>query len=144
MKMKKSFPNLMLVFLLAVVLGVCRIVKVCVPFWIVPELNIPNMVLLCGAALLLDYYWSRGTCPVNPWMPVLAALAFGILPLAAGFAVVKEALKLALLGAVVFTACAWIFDSMEDRLTSGPAAKAAPVLSVLVLYLAAQCFTGIL
>lgn len=75
---------------------------------------------------------------------MLAALAFGILPLAAGFAVVKEALKLALLGAVVFTACAWIFDSMEDRLTSGPAAKAAPVLSVLVLYLAAQCFTGIL
>lgn len=144
MKMKKSFPNLMLVILLAVVLAVCRIVKVCVPFWIVPELNIPNMVLLCGAALVLDYYWNRGTCPVNLWMPVLAALAFGMLPLAAGFAGVKEALKLALLGAVVFTACAWVFDSMEDRLTSGPAAKAAPVLSVLVLYLAAQCFTGIL
>jgi hypothetical protein len=32
---------------------------------------------------------------------------------------------------------------MEDRLSTGPAAKLAPILSALGLYLAAQCFMGI-
>ena len=50
---------------------------------------------------------------------------------------------LAILGAVVFTAVTWLFSSMMDRLSSGPAAKLAPVMSALGLYLAAQCFMGI-
>ena len=33
---------------------------------------------------------------------------------------------------------------MMERLSSGPVAKAAPVLSALGLYLAAQCFAGII
>jgi len=47
-------------------------------------------------------------------------------------------------GGVVFTVTAWLFTSIQDRLSSGPACKAAPVVSAFGLYLAAQAFTGIL
>jgi len=62
----------------------------------------------------------------------------------AGFVTLKDALLLAAVGGVVFTAIAWIFSSIQDRLSTGPAAKAAPVLSALGLYLAPQCFAGML
>lgn len=144
MKEKKSFPEITLAALLTVVFVICKLIRISSPFWVLPELNIPNMVLLCGLALLLDHLRTGKTSPVNIWMPILAAVIFGLLPFAAGFAQTDDLLKLAIVGAVVFTVCAWVYDSMQDRLASGPAAKAAPVLSVLVLYLAAQCFAGIL
>ena len=62
----------------------------------------------------------------------------------AGFATGMEAIKLAILGGVTFTAVTWLFSAMEDRLSSGPAAKAAPILSAAGLYLALQCLIGIL
>ena len=55
-----------------------------------------------------------------------------------------EAVKLGVIGGVVFTATAWLFTSVQDRLSSGPVCKAAPVVSAFGLYLAAQCFAGIL
>lgn len=51
---------------------------------------------------------------------------------------------LAAVGGVVFAVTAWLFASCQERISSGPAAKAAPVLSALCLYLASQCFAGIL
>jgi hypothetical protein len=57
---------------------------------------------------------------------------------------VLEALKLAGIGCVTFSATTWLFTSIQNRLASGPVAKAAPVLSALGLYLASQCFAGIL
>ena len=55
-----------------------------------------------------------------------------------------EALKLALAGGVIFTAITWLYTTILDSLSSGPVAKAAPVVSALGLYLAVQCFAGIL
>ena len=55
-----------------------------------------------------------------------------------------EALKLGVIGCAVFTLTTWLFSSIQDRLSSGPAAKAAPILSAVGLYLTAQCFMGIL
>ena len=51
---------------------------------------------------------------------------------------------LALVGGLVFWATAWLFETIQDRLSTGPVAKAAPALSVLGLYLAAQCFSGMI
>ena len=144
MKNRKSFPILSLVMVLTAALAVCRIIRTCVPFGVLPPLDIPNMVLLCGLALLLDHMRSGKTTVPNLWMTVWAALAFGLLPYAAGFVRTNEMLKIGITGGVVFPAAAWIYDSMADRLTTGPAAKAAPVLSVLGLYLAAQGFMGMI
>ena len=45
-------------------------------------------------------------------------------------------------GAVVFTATTWLFSSMQERISTGPQAKFAPVMSAVGLYLASQCFMG--
>ena len=144
MKNRTSLPTVWLTVVLAVVLVVCRIVSVMAPFALLPEVNIPNMVLVSCVALLIDHILSRKTAPMNVWMPVFGALAFALLPFAAGFAAAEELVKLAITGAVVFTACCWLYDSMAERIATGSAAKAAPVFSVLGLYLAAQCFSAII
>ena len=46
-------------------------------------------------------------------------------------------------GGIIFTALTWLYGSVTDRLSSGPAAKAAPIVSALGIYLAAQCMMGL-
>jgi hypothetical protein len=132
---------------LAVVLGGALLVAVLVrtfgPIIIIPPLNIPNMVLLSLVALLADHYLSGGAKRCYICIPVLSALTFGLLPFAACFVGVWDALKLGVVGGVVFTVVTVLFTSIQDRLSSGPDCKAAPVLSAFGLYLAAQCFMGI-
>ena len=134
--------------LLAVVLGGALLAAVLVrtfaPRIILPELDIPNMVLISLIALLADHYLAPGADRCYICIPVFSAVTFGLLPFAACFVGALEALKLAVLGGIVFTAVTWLFSSMTDRLSTGPAAKAAPVVSALGLYLAAQCLMGIL
>ena len=144
MKKRISAPTVLLVMVLFTAMAACRILKTAVPFGVLPELDIPNMVLICGVALLLEHLWSGRTVAADLWMPVLAALAFGLLPYTAGFARLNDIPKLGITGGVVFGLTAWIYDSMADRLTTGPSSKAAAVLSVLGLYLATQCFAGMI
>lgn len=144
MKDKKYFLNTILAVLLGVVLLVAVMVRTFGPIIIIPRLNIPTMVLLSLAALLSDHYLAPGAKRCYICIPVLAALTFGLLPFAACFVGIYDALKLGLVGGVVFTVVTLLFTSIQDRLSSGPACKAAPVLSALGLYLASQCFTGII
>lgn len=134
--------------LLAAVLGLALLAAVLVrafaPIIIIPQLNIPNMVLVSLVALLLDHYLAPGAKRCWICIPVLSVVTFGLLPWAACFVGVPEAVKLAVVGGIVFTATAWLFTSIQDRLSSGPACKAAPVVSAMGLYLAAQAFMGIL
>ena len=140
---KKTYTlNTLLAATLGAALLVCVIVRTFWPRMILPVLDIPNMVLVSLAALLLDHYLAPGADRCYICIPVFSAITFGLLPFAACFVGAGEAVKLALLGAVVFTAVTWIFSSMMDRLSSGPAAKLAPFMSALGLYLAVQCFMG--
>lgn len=133
--------------LLAGIFGVILLIAVCVrafaPRIILPELDVPNMVLISLIALLADHYIDRNADRCYICIPVFSAITFGLLPFAACFVGAPDALKLALTGAIVFTATTWLFTSMADRLSTGPAAKAAPIVSALGLYLAAQCLMGI-
>lgn len=144
MKNRMSFPIVSLAVVLVLALAVCRVVKAFVPFCILPQLNIPNIVLLCGVSLLLDHLLSKKAADFCFCMPILAAAAFALLPFAAGFAVAGELLKLALVGGVAYGLTAWVYHSIAERIATGPKAVAAPVLSILGLYLAAQCFQSIL
>ena len=56
----------------------------------------------------------------------------------------KKGGKLAILGGVVFTATTWLYTSLQDRLSTGPLAKLAPVFTALGPYLASQCFAGLI
>lgn len=144
MKNKTYFLSSMLAVVLGTALTVTVIVRTVAPAVIIPDLDIPNMVLLSLAALLLDHYLARGAKRCYICIPLFAAVCFGLLPYAAAFTTPVESLKLALVGACVFTVTTWVFTSMMDRISSGPKAKAAPIVSALGLWLAMQAFTAII
>lgn len=144
MKNNKYFLNTALAVVLGVALAVCVILRTFIPAIVLPQLSIPNMVLLSLLALYLDHFWIGDAKRSWICIPLISALTFGLLPYAASFVGVLEALKLAAVGGVTFTATTWLYTSILNRLASGPVAKAAPILSALGLYLASQCFAGIL
>ena len=102
------------------------------------------MVLLSLVALVLDHYIAPGAKRCYICIPVFAFITFGLLPLAAGYAGMMEALKLAVVGCVVFTVTTFLYTSIKERLAYGPATPLAPFMSAFGLYLAAQCFSGII
>ena len=144
MKNRAYFLNTILAVVLGIALLAILLVHTFLPQFILPKLSIPNLVVISLVALLLDYYLAKGAQRCYICIPVFAAIAFGLLPFAAGYIPAAEIWKLALAGAAVFTACTWLFTSICDRLSSGPACKAAPVISAIGLFFAAQCLTGII
>ena len=142
MNKKTYILNTLLAAALGLALLTCQLVRTFAPLVILPALDVPNLVLLSLVVLVLDHYLAPKADRCYICIPVFSALTFGLLPWAAGFATGAEALKLALLGGVAFTAITWLYTSIQDRLSSGPAAKAAPVLSALGLYLACQVLMG--
>ncbi len=133
---------------LAIVLGIACVIAVLVrtfnPAALIPGLDIPNMVAISLAALVADHYVAKNAKRCYICIPVFSAITFGLLPFCAGFASILEAVKLAILGGVVFTATTWIYTSLQDRLSTGPMAKLAPIFSAVGLYLAVQCFAGLI
>ena len=144
MKNKTYFLNTLLAVVLGLYLLVCVLVRTFAPAIILPKASIPNMVLLSLAALVLDHYVAPDAKRCYICIPLLSAVAFGLLPFAACFVGAGEALKLALVGGLVFTVTTWLFTTIQERLSSGPAAKASAFFSAVSLYMAAQCFMGIL
>ncbi len=142
---KKTYTlNTLLAAILGMILLVMVLVRTFAPRMILPAADIPNLVLVSLLALLADHYLAPGAKRCYICIPVFSAITFGLLPYAACLAGAGEALKLAVLGGVVFTAVTWLFSSMTDRISTGPAAKFAPFFSALGLYLASQCFMGML
>lgn len=134
--------------LLAVVVGIAMLAVMLVhtflPNIIIPKLGIPNLMLLSLIALVLDHYLAKSSDRCYICVAVFSAITFALLPWIAGYTPADQVLKTAVSGCVVFTAASWLFSTICDRLSSGPASKAAPVISAIGLYLAAQCFTNIL
>lgn len=144
MKNKTYILNTLLAAVLGVLLLGAVFVRAFAPAIIIPEWNIPSLVLVSLLALVLDHYLAPGAKRCYICIPVFSAVTFGLLPWAAGFAGAGESLVSGLIGGIVFTVTTWLYSSIQDRLSSGPAAKAAPILSALGLYLAAQCFAGMI
>ena len=144
MKKNTYTLNTILAALLGAILLVCVLVRTFAPRIILPELDIPMLALISLAALVLDHYLAPGAERCYLCIPMFAALTFGLLPFAACFVGGEKAAELALWGAGVFTLMTWLFSSMMDRLSSGPAAKAAPILSAFGLYLAVQGLMGMI
>ena len=143
MKKNMYFLNTALAIVLGIALLVCVLLRTFVPGLILPRLDIPNMVLLSLVALLADHYLAGDAKRCYICIPLLSGLSFGLLPFAAGFLTGWEALWTGLIGAAVFTALTFLFSSAQERLSTGPKARLAPVLTAFGLYLACQCFAGI-
>ncbi len=115
-----------------------------VPDFILPEFNLTMVVALTLIALVLERYLTpkAGRCWVGNILLGVATL--GLLPYCAGLAVGPQLTELLLWGGGTFAVTLFLYTSMTRRLSSGPVGKLAPIFSALGLYLAAQCFTGIL
>ena len=143
MKNKTYILNTLLALVFGVALLIAQFVRAFAPNIILPVFDIPTLTAISLVALVLDHYLAKGAKRCYICVPVFAALSFGILPFAAGMVAVKYILGLALSGAVIFTVCTFVYTSIQDRLSSGPAAKLAPAMSALGIWLAVQAFAGI-
>lgn len=144
MKDNKYFLNAALTVVLFLAALAVVLVRAFAPQIILPELDIPNLALLSLAALVIDCYAAPGAKRCYICIPLFSALSFGLLSWAAGLTAPVDALILGAAGGVLFTVLTLVFTSMTERISSGPAAKAAPVVSALGLYLAIQCLMGMI
>ena len=140
---KKSF---VLNVLLAAVLGAGLLVGIIwsamVPNVVLADLEIPAIAALVLIALVIEYLW-KGT-QKRAWAAqiVLAAVTFAVLPLAAGYA--GAGIGVILCGTAVFAVLTFIFDSVAERLDVTCDCKCAMIPTALVMYLACQCFMGMI
>lgn len=144
--MKKT-PYLLPVILVAVLFAAllaCMLVQIFVPAAILPPLNIPNIVLLSLVSLLIEHFLSSNSPRCYVCVLLFGLAAFAALPLMAGFACVHDFWKYGLVGGLTFTATTFLFTSAAQRLRTGPEAPAALVLTAFGIYLASQCFVGII
>jgi len=142
MKDKKYTLSTVLIAVMTVILLTMVILRAVNPNLILPVFDIPTITSISLIALVLDHYLAPGAKRCWVCIPVFAALTFGVLPMAALLVDVSSALDLMVSGAVIFTLTAFVFTSVQDRLSTGPAAKLAPVMSALGIWLAVQAFAG--
>ncbi len=144
MKEKNYFLSMILAVVMAVALIAVVLVDTFAPAVVLPAMNIPNMAGICLIALLLEHYVAPNSRRCYFCVAGFALLTFGLLPYAAGLMPFAQVWKVAVVGCVLFSLLTWIFDSIMDRLSTGPKAKLAPIISAFGLYLAFQIFAGIL
>lgn len=142
MKRNIFFLNVLLAGMLGLILLAWVLVRTFLPGIVLCGLDIPGLALLSLVALLVEHALAPGQRRQYLWIFAFSAATFGLLPLAAGAAGEWE--KLALTGSVVFTVVTWLFTSALNRISSGKQAKAAPIITALGIYLAAQGFAGML
>ena len=144
MKKNTYTLNILLTGLLTLALLSMILVRTLLPRIILPQWNLSELALVSLVALVLDHYMAPGAKRCYICIPVFSAITFGLLPYCAAMAAPVEAVKLAIVGAVVFTVTTWLFTTIQERLSSGPAAKASAFFSAVSLYMAAQCLIGMI
>ena len=143
MKNKTYTLSTLLSVVLGTVLLAMMLLRAFAPNIILPIFDIPTLTAISLAALVLDHYLAKGAKRCYVCVAVFAALSFGVLPMVAGLVQVENAMGLMVNGCVIFTVTTFVFTSIQDRLSSGPAARLAPVMSALGIWLAVQAFAGI-
>lgn len=144
MKEKTYFLNSLLAVMACIALLAAMLVRVFVPVASIPVPGIPELVLFSLLVLLVEHYMKKGGSRCYICVFLLSAATFGLLPFAAGFVPAKEIWKAALAGGIIFTATAGIFAALQERVSSGKPGRLTPIVNALGIYLAVQCFAGML
>ena len=112
---------------------------------VLPAVGLPAAAACSLLALAAEAYLSKGV-PRRNWglTLLLGALTFGLLPWAAGLTAGTEAVRFAVVGGAAFGALTFLFTSLRERLASGPSGRLAPLVTAGILFLACQCFAGML
>ena len=139
---KKHLLNVILAGVLSAALVVLVVCRALCPVLVLPGFGVPNLMLICLVALVLEHYLVRCENRCYICVAFFSFLAFWLLPWAAAFTGGLQALLVGVKGAAVFTVTTFLFSSAQDRISTGPSAKAAPVAAAAGLYLASQCLMG--
>lgn len=140
--MKKN--TMMVNTLLAVVLGAGLLTgmvwRTFMPYVVLPQLDVNAMAAITLITLILEYYMAGKQERNLVVQTALATVTFGGLAIVAGLP--YAGIKTFIVGAAVFAAVTFLFDSMVCRLEVTTDKKYALIPTAFVLYLACQCFMG--
>lgn len=144
MEEKYSVSNAFLAGIVGIALLAACVIKALNPAVIVPVMNIPAVLAMVLAALLIEQY----TCPgrKHNWVfePLLAALTFGLLPWITGYFSADRIWKLGVIGGFLYFIVSYLFESIAERVQSGFKGRVALTMIAFVFFLAGECFSGIL
>ena len=126
MKNRAYLLNTLLAAVVGVALLAIVLLRTFLPQVIIPRVSIPNLALLSLVALVLDHYLAKDADRCYICIPVFAAVTFGLLPWIAGYIPAAGIWKLALSGAAVFTAAAWLIPIAAGSLINHPRRKQTP------------------
>ena len=144
MKENKYLLNTLLAIVLGIALLAAMVTKTFLPWLCLPAVSIPLVAGISLIALVIESWLTPGAERCWICVPVLSIVTFGLLPVASGYVAAAEAVKLAIVGGVVFTALTWMFSFASERLVSGRCGKVASLMTAGCLFLATQCFMGII
>ena len=114
--------------------------RVFLPAAVLPAVGLPAAAACSLLALAAEAYLSKGV-PRRNWG---LTLLLGLRPWAAGLTAWTEAVRFAVVGGAAFGALTFLFTSLRERLASGPSGRLAPLVTAGILFLACQCFAGML
>jgi hypothetical protein len=138
--------SMMLNTLLAAVLGAGLLLGIVwrtfQPNVVLPELNIPAMAAIVLIALVIEYLISGVQKRSWAVQIALAAVTFAVLTWCADLP--YAGVGVIACGTVVFAAVTWMFDSVVQRMEVTTDCKYAVIPTAFVMYLACQCFMGMI
>jgi len=144
MKDRKFLLNTILAVVLCTILLIRLIVRIFVPAVISLNFDIPMVVAISLGALVVEQYLAPVEKRCYLCTGILAAITFAVLPYASSLVALSDMWKLGIVGGIVFVVVTWLYSSIQERLASGKKNKIAPILSAMGLYLACQCFAGMI
>ena len=142
MRKNDYLANILLAAVLALTVLGFLLARTLFPTVVLPAWNIPNLIIVCMAALVAAAYLNPGA-RYSWWLSaLLAGVTVTALPAVAGLVETAMLWKLAVAGTLVYLGCERIFCSVTDRLSSGPAGKLAILSAGLTMCLLGQIFSG--
>ena len=144
MKEKTYFLNSLLAAMAGIALLAAVLVRVFVPVASIPVPGIPELVLFSLLVLLVEHYLKKSGNRCYICVFLLSAATLGLLPFAAGFVPANVIWKAALAGGAIFTATVFVFDALQERVSSGKPGRLTAVANAVGIYLAVQCFAGMM
>lgn len=142
MKEKTWLLNTLLAMVLGAGLLIGEVSRAFVPNEVLPNLDITAMVAITLIALLVEYYMAGAGKRAWAVQILLAAVTFLALPWAADL--FYAGVKTALCGGIVFGITTWLFDSIVKRMKVTTEGKGSLIPAAFILYLACQCFMGMI
>lgn len=143
MKEKNWRLNLLLCVLWGLLLAIFVLVRTFFPAAVLLPLDVPLLLAVSLGALLLERPLAPSRKRCWPGVALLAALAFGLLPLCAGLAGGPAAGKLAVVGGITFALTTVVFDSLVSRLPPRSRTGVGTAAAAFVLFLAGQVLTNL-